>query len=309
MKKIIIPLISILYIVCLTACTETSISSESYLTSVTENSVDSTSVTSITSEEVSSEEVISVEVSSVDPLSDLDPEVQTYYSEVDFDQDAENLKTTLAVLINDHTDVTYGGLKDVYADSDTNSEGIIYDIYSSYQYTMDDAYKNYSKEGDTWNREHTVPQSWFNEKSPYRNDAFHVFPSDGKVNGYRSNFQFGEVANPSSAIYTSTNGCMLGNNAAGTEIFEICDEYKGDIARAYFYMATCYQDVCGNWGHAFSNNDYTKFTSYTLDLMTKWNREDPVSQRDIDRNNGIFKHQHNRNPYIDFADLGEEIFG
>jgi len=239
----------------------------------------------------------------------LPSEVQAYYSEVDFDQDPENLKTTLAVLINDHTDVTYSGLKSVYADSDLRPDGTIYDIYSDTKYTMDDAYGAYKKEGDYWNREHTVPQSWFDEKSPYRNDAFHVFPSDGYVNGRRSNYQFGEVANPSNAKYTSTNGFMLGNNAAGTLIFEVADEYKGDIARAYFYMATCYQDVCGSWGKAFSNNDYTKFTPYTLELMTKWNREDPVSQRDIDRNNGIFKHQHNRNPYIDFPNLGEEIFG
>jgi len=319
MKKKIVTLVSILSIVCLTACTEPSISSETSLSSVSETSVSSTDTTSVvseivtggevTSEIVSSEEVSSEEISSETPSGDLPVEVQNYYSEVDFDQDPENLKTTLAALINDHTNVGYGGLYTVYADSDVAPDGTVYDIYSSYEHTINDFGGNYKNEGDILNREHTVPQSWFNKASLYRADAFHVFPSDGKVNGYRSNYEFGEVANPSNAKYTSTNGCMLGNNAAGTLIFEVTDEYKGDIARAYFYMATCYQDVCGNWGHAFSNSNYTKFTSYTLELMTKWNREDPVSQRDIDRNNGIFKHQHNRNPYIDFPGLGEEIFG
>jgi len=264
-----------------------------------------------TSEEVTSEEASSEETSSEGETSsgDLPTDVQTYYSEVNFNQDAENLKTALFSLINDHTDCGYNGLYTIYEDSDVAEDGTVYDIYSSYEHTTDDFGGNYKNEGDVLNREHTVPQSWFNEASPYKSDAFHVFPSDGKVNGYRSSYQYGEVDKPSNARYTSTNGCMLGENSSGTTIFEVCDDYKGDIARAYFYMATCYQNVCGNWGNAFSNSNYTKFTDYTLDLMTKWNREDPVSQRDIDRNNGIFKHQHNRNPYIDFPELGEEIFG
>ena len=103
----------------------------------------------------------------------------------------------------------------------------IWDMYSNCNYTAGSSQcGNYSGEGNCYNREHTVPQSWFNEASPMKSDVFHVIPTDGYVNGWRSNYPFGEV---SSATKTSSNGCKLGPSSvsgiSGT-VFEPIDEYK-----------------------------------------------------------------------------------
>lgn len=129
----------------------------------------------------------------------------------------------------------------------------------------------------------------------------------------RGSYLYGNVKDDKSVKFTSSNGARLGTSErpdySGT-VFEVADEFKGDIARTYFYMATSYQSVVGKWGHGvFTSDNYTRLTSYALNLFLEWNESDPVSQREIDRNNGIYKHQKNRNPYIDVPNLGEYIFG
>lgn len=241
---------------------------------------------------------------------ELDKDAKAYFSSIDFGESKEALKQDLGNLINKHTVIGYTSIQTkVYPDSDVDSKGFVYDIYSSYKYTISDYSGSYKNEGDCFNKEHTVPQSWFGQDSPYVSDVFHIYPSDGKVNGIRSNYLFGEVK---TATYTSTNNSMLGSSALSSyngTVFEVADEYKGDVARSYFYMCTAYQNVCGSWGHHFTTSNFTKLTSYSLELFTKWAEEDPVSQREKDRNNGIYKHQNNRNPYIDVPQLGQMIFG
>lgn len=246
---------------------------------------------------------------------ELPDEAKKYYQDIDFTASAQSLKTSLSKLISKHTVVGYGSLESqIYPDSDTDSNGYVYDIYSSHKSKLSDFGGSYKKEGDCLNKEHTTPQSWFSKASPYRSDAFHVFPSDGKVNGVRSNYLFGEVK-AGTASYTSTNGSQLGSSGfsgfSGT-VFEVTDEYKGDIARAFFYMSTAYENACGSWsgssGTHYTTSSFTKLTSYSLNLFTKWAEEDPVSQRERDRNNGIYKHQRNRNPYIDIPYLASQIY-
>lgn len=276
------------------------------------------SIEEVTSEETTSEEVTSEETTSEENSSmengfpdnpDLDDDVKDYYAVMDFSvEDVSILKSDFGALINDHTDVGYSGLKDVYETSDVKADGTIWDIYSDTSYSFSEGYDNYKVEGDSFNREHTVPQSWFNKSSPMKSDAFHVYPADGKVNGIRSNYEYGNIVDTSSAKYTSTNGCMLGTDYRGTTVFEVCDEYKGDIARSYFYMATCYEDIAGGWGYSFSNSNFTCLSDYCLDLMLEWAEEDPVSQKEIDRNNAIYEWQNNRNPYIDYPGLDLYIF-
>ena len=303
MNKKIISFIAVLSIFALTGCNEVS-------TSIS-------SIEEVTSQEVPSQEVTSEEVTSEEESSftngfpnnpDLSETAEDYYEVMDFTlDDVSVLKTDLGALINDHTDVGYDGIKNVFKTSDVKADGTVWDIYSDTSYSFDEGYhSSYTSEGESFNREHTVPQSWFNEKQPMRSDAFHLYPSDGKVNGLRSNYEYGNVVK---ATYTSTNGCMLGSDSRGTTIFEVCDEYKGDIARSYFYMATCYEDIAGNWGHSFSNDNYTKLSDYTLGIMLDWAENDPVSQKEIDRNNAIYACQHNRNPYIDYPGLDLYIFG
>jgi hypothetical protein len=146
-------------------------------------------------------------------------------------------------------------------------------------------------------------------------DLFHLYPTDKYVNNKRSNYPFGEVSNPT---WTSDNGSRLGSNStAGYSgiVFEPNDAYKGDFARTYFYMVTCYENKVAGWNSSeakvsLAGDKYPAFKQWAIDVLLKWHRNDPVSQKEIDRNNVIYtSYQHNRNPYIDRPELAEYIWG
>jgi len=246
-----------------------------------------------------------------------------YYTNADGKSGAE-LKTALFNIIKGHTSVSYDGLYSVYPTSDNLPGNLVWDMYSikadgtaSYYFTQGQKKcGTYKVEGDCYNREHSMPQSWFNSSSPMVSDAFHVYPTDGKVNGLRSNFPFGEVA---SATSTTSNGSMLGSSDPATgysgTVFEPIDAFKGDFARTYFYMATRYEDKIGSWvgngsaGTILDGTAYPAYKAWYVQLLLKWSRQDPVSQKEIDRNNAIYAIQHNRNPYIDNSDYAEYVWG
>ena len=176
------------------------------------------------------------------------------------------LKTQLYNIIKDHTDNGYAGLYATYQTSDRDyfyeNDGTILDMYSEnptgidpYNYSADSTQRcgNYSAEGDCYNREHIIPQSVFNESAPMVSDAHSITPTDGKVNGLRSNFPHGIVA---SASKITLNGSKLGTSGvsgySGT-VFEPIDEFKGDIARMYFYFATRYENTVAGYGYNMFN--------------------------------------------------------
>lgn len=156
-----------------------------------------------------------------------------------------------------------------------------------------------------------IPQSWFNERTPMKSDAFHVYPTDGKVNGLRSNHPHGETN--ASAVGGKGLGKLGTSSVSGYSgtVYEPDDEYKGDIARTYFYFVTCYEDQLSSFDRndVLTGDTYPSLTSWFYNLMLKWHRNDPVSQKEIDRNNAIYQHQHNRNPYIDYPELAEHVWG
>ncbi len=224
-------------------------------------------------------------------------------------QTGYSLKTTLYNIINDHTDLGYSALWTIYEESDVRADGKVWDMYSDCNFTFvtdQDGGSGGTVECDKYNREHTFPQSWFGGSGTIRNDAFHVIPADKKVNGVRGNFAFGEVTN---ATYTSLNGSKLGPNTisghSGT-VFEPIDEYKGDIARGLLYVATRYQNLIAGWeandsdGDAMLNGTSDQvFETWAMNMLIEWHTNDPVSQKEIDRNNAIYSYQGNRNPFID----------
>jgi len=148
-----------------------------------------------------------------------------------------------------------------------------------------------------------------------KSDAFHVMPTDGKVNGQRSNLPYGECSKGESA-----GSKALGRKGKSSfsgysgDVFEPDDEFKGDLARNYFYMITCYRTASFTQSKDAkvmftTSNGHAAFTTYGINLLLKWHRQDPVSQKEIDRNNAVYKHQKNRNPYIDYPCLVEYIWG
>lgn len=234
----------------------------------------------------------------------------TYYQSANGKKGAA-LKSALFQIIKSPNVTSYKGLTDAYKKTDTRPDGYVRDWYSNitnYRHGIDTG--SYSKEGDSYNKEHTVPQSWFNEASPMKSDVVHVVPTDGYVNNRRSNYPFGEVSNPT---YESANGyCKLGKcvteGYTGT-VFEPNDEIKGDIARIYFYMATCYEDRCTSWGNVFTSSKYPGLVSWTLDMMLRWSAQDPVDSVENARNNAVQEVQGNRNPFVDYPGLEAYVWG
>ncbi|WP_456313088.1 endonuclease [Pseudomonas shirazensis] len=233
------------------------------------------------------------------------------------------LKTQLYNIIKGHTNNGYAGLYTTYLTSDVDNfyenDGTILDMYSEnpsgtdpYNYSTATTQRcgNYSVEGDCYNREHIIPQSVFNEASPMVADAHFITPTDGKVNGMRSNYPHGTV---SSATYTSQNGSKLGSSSvsgySGT-VFEPVNAFKGDIARMYFYFATRYENTVAGYSYPMFDGSSNKvFTAAFLSVLLAWNAQDPVSAREIARNNAIYARQNNRNPYIDHPEYVNQIWG
>jgi len=230
-----------------------------------------------------------------------------------------SLKTALYNIIKVHTAIGYDNLWPVfYVTDDQNNQGnLVWDMYSDCIFPLGvDQCGNYSIECDCYNKEHSFPQSWFSSASPMVSDLFQVYPTDGKVNQIRDNSAYGKVG---TANYISSNGSKRGNcitpGFSGT-VFEPADAYKGDFARTYFYMATRYENLIGSWQSKSNADDildgssFPCYDSWFLNLMGEWQAQDPVSQKEIDRNNNIYTlYQHNRNPYIDHPEYVYQVWG
>lgn len=238
------------------------------------------------------------------------------------------LKTNLYNIIKGHTQQSYDNLYDAFKTTDdVNNAGIyVWDMYSDipgstpepylYQFVSTDQCGTYDSEADCYNREHSMPSSWFNDAAPMYTDLFQLYPTDGYVNNRRSNYPFGTVG---TASWTSLNGSKLGNCSypgyTGT-VFEPINEYKGDFARTYFYLATRYENVIAGWysnsteGNAvLQNNSFPVFETWFLNMLGEWCVADPVSQKEIDRNNAVYAIQGNRNPYIDHPEYIYSVWG
>ena len=239
----------------------------------------------------------------------------TYYKNAD-GKKGSALKTAMYNIISDHTDIGYDGLLEAYKETDTREDGYVCDWYSkSTKFVhIEDKAGSYKKEGDVYNREHLVPQSWFGSGKP-KSDLHHVVPTDGYVNNRRGNYPLGEVG---SATYTSNGGyCKLGScktTGYNGTVFEPGDDVKGDIARIYFYMATCYENLVANWNGGtasvvFAGNKYPALNEWALDMFMRWAEDDPVDEVEKARNIAAAGIQKNRNPFVDYPGLEQYIWG
>jgi endonuclease I len=238
---------------------------------------------------------------------------QGYYSSAE-GLTGQELRAALQQIIDDHQEQSYASLWTHFISTDPDGNGMVWDMYSdipggnpAYTYTfIEDQCGNYGGEGDCYNREHSFPQSWFNDASPMVTDLFQIYPTDGYVNGKRSNYPYGEVG---SASWVSTNGSKLGNcSYAGYSgvVFEPIDEYKGDFARTYFYMMTRYMGQVSSWNSDML--DGGDLALWAKEMLLHWDENDPVSQKEIDRNNAIYQIQDNRNPFIDHPEYADLIW-
>lgn len=196
--------------------------------------------------------------------------------------------------------------------TDWNPKGYYWDMYSNNKRT---AYQG----GNIQNREHVMPRSWWGYRKQYSSydangDLHNLYPADSEANSAKSNLPLGEVG-----ITKFNNGVSkVGNNTYANgyrgDVFEPADEYKGDFARIYFYMVTCYQDYSSQWRtdatkSMLQKGNYPSFQPWAIEMLLKWHREDPVSEKEKKRNNEVYNIQGNRNPFIDNPELAEHIWG
>lgn len=240
------------------------------------------------------------------------------------------------------TNTTNNGLWSAYGTTDRDNgigyenDNSIIDIYSEnptatdpYNYSFNSSQcGTYNSEADCYNREHLIPQSYFGGSNPpsqyaiMRNDIQHIYPTDGYVNSKRSDYPFGKVNTPS---FTSQNGSKLGtalNSGYSTgfsgTVFEPIDAFKGDVARAFFYFATRYEDDMDELYNTYTTVDCREmfngstnivFSPTFLNILLTWHEQDPVSTKEIIRNNAAFVHQSNRNPFVDHPEYIASIWG
>ena len=162
------------------------------------------------------------------------------------------------------------------------------------------------------NIEHSFPKSWWggSENQAYK-DLFNLMPCEASINSSKSNFAMGVVSSP-----TTNNGCTkvgTGTTYSGetTSLWEPAKEWKGDFARNYFYMVTAYSNL--TWTSRgldmLENDDWPTLQQWAYKLLLQWNRQDPVDDIERNRNEAVYKIQGNRNPFIDFPNLAEYIWG
>ena len=303
----------------------------------------------------------------------------SYYSSLNNKKDSE-LRSALTVLLYNHHiyydkyDGASSGTEnwDFPFDYDPNT-GYVWDIYTTGCDMPADIGSTASCCCTGLNREHLVCQSTFGgsdneDKVPQYADRHSLFLTDAYTNQRRNDQAFGEVDKTKP---TSKGGCatceekamgMLGKVGtfadlydSSEDIYEVGDEYKGDVARAVLYMVVRYAErqYCrlpdgakyynsktgvGNvvrselttasahevttWknkgnstaatiGQMFSTDLSTNYglSAYGKAILLKWHRQDPVSQKEIDRNAGVETVQGNRNPFIDYPCLVEYIWG
>ena len=237
----------------------------------------------------------------------------TYYQMADGTMGSE-LKTAMASIINTHTTLAYSDLWECFKTTDMRSDGKVWDMYSSvtnYTFGTDQSTGSSTKEGDDYNREHSFPKSWFSSEYPMYTDLMHIVPTDSYVNNRRGNYPFGETEGGTymSADGFSKVGTCTTSGYAGT-VFEPADEYKGDFARIYFYMVTCYEDKVSDWScDMLSGDAYPALSEWALDMLLRWASEDPVSEKETDRNEAVYLLQGNRNPYVDYPGLEQYVWG
>lgn len=235
-------------------------------------------------------------------------------------QNGQTLRASLRNIIRPHTALTYTpGLWNAYNTTDKKPNGKVWDMYSdipggtpAYEYTLvTDQCGSVSPpaEHGCYNREHTWPQSKFSSDTPMQTDLFIVYPTDYFVNGQRGDLPYGKVG---TASQTFTNGSKVGNNAypgaPSGNCFEPIDSFKGDLARTYFYISTCYRNDSGKFS-TWEIATLVALKPWAAQMLLEWHHLDPVSKKEVDRNNAVYALQGNRNPFIDRPEFADCIWG
>ncbi|MDY0294512.1 MAG: endonuclease [Acholeplasmataceae bacterium] len=205
-----------------------------------------------------------------------------YYASLSGVTDVQ-LKAALRTLISQMDLQTYGDARYILDDTDrdpNNANNVIL-VYN--RASVSGAWDG----GTTWNREHVWPQSMLgasavNEVANIASDLQNLKPANPSINSSRSNLPY--------AAGTGTHGFVSGGYFPG-------EADKGDLARILLYM------------HVRWNLIINTSTVGDLNLLLRWHIQDPVDDFERGRNELIYTHQDNRNPFIDHPEFAERIWG
>lgn len=235
-----------------------------------------------------------------------------YYDSLEGKCGAELMQAVKKVVRN-HTVINYGenGTWNAFKDTDVRTiNGVKYwwDMYSNNNVAVSSGHPGL-------NIEHSVANSWWGgDKNDAYKDIVHLNPSNSDANSRKSNYPLAELSS-----VTWDNGVTFvgkpksGLGGGASNCYEPCDEYKGDFARAFMYMFTVYDDISwrtsNGYGYMYNPAYDTMFKPWAAQMLVKWSTNDPVSEKELTRNEGIYKHQKNRNPFIDLPSLADHIWG
>lgn len=231
------------------------------------------------------------------------------------------LKAAAKECVQSHQTLVYTDLPNYWQYSDVYPELVNgckrwWDMYSDAVYLIQRGQSGKSSfSANKMQREHSVPKSWWKlngsvEYTPAYSDMWNLYPSDGAANQAKLNYPLGLTASTSfNNGVTKVGGAQTGYGGGSRNVFEPDDEYKGDFARAYMYVATVYDDI--NWviNYMYKKEAYPTLVPWAKEMLLQWCRQDPVDQKEIDRNNVVEQYQGNRNPFVDFPELAEYIWG
>lgn len=243
-----------------------------------------------------------------------------YYTRMD-GKKREALKVAAKECVSKHTTLNYTNLPNYWINSDVypdlyNGCKRWWDMYSDEVYLIQSWQSGRdSFSANRMQREHAVPKSWWKkngnvEYTPAYSDMWNLYPSDGAANQAKLHYPFGiaDRLDFDNGV-TKVGTAKAGYGGGSKYVFEPADEYKGDFARAVFYMATVYDDLDWVYTYIFRDGSYPSLQNWAIEMLLQWSRTDRVSQKEIERNNYVEQSQGNRNPFVDFPELAEYIWG
>ena len=213
--------------------------------------------------------------------------------------------------------IYYPGTWNYFPQTDFRADGTVWDMYSNTK-------RYFTHDGGSacgLEIEHCLPKSWWgwtssatgSSKRAYQ-DLYILNPADGSANGNKSNYPPGHVVQGDKFDNGSFRMDKAKSSQYGWICFEPAEEYRGDFARTYFYVATAYADLPFGAGSAelqryLTDSTYLVFKPWLVEVLLDWHRSDPVSEKERRRAEAVFSIQGNRNPYIDYPELVEYIWG
>jgi endonuclease I len=229
----------------------------------------------------------------------------------------ENLKSALNQIIDNHTEYTYTSSSidvwDILKETDrdpNNAENVIL-IYSGISVNAAQEYNS----TNGWTREHIWAKSRgdFGTAIGVGTDVHALRPLDNTTNSIRNNRSFNNCN--TCADVTDKWGNITGSKKDANDwSFEPRDAVKGDVARMMFYMAVRYEGL-----DSYPNLELTEAMlpqsnkepiHGVLSTLLDWHRNDPVDAWEENRNDIIYNsYQGNRNPFLDFPELAEHLWG